>query len=110
MIYDFERDSGNLYKIEAENKIYRLLMEIAIAHFEEGKALSVVYLLDENDQVVCKVSYPFSYQFKCRREGFDVVEEMLNELAEEAKKVTKIDLLETFKEIRKEMKSAQTRT
>jgi hypothetical protein len=35
------------------------------------------------------------------REGFNVVEKMLEELAGEAKEKANFDLLETFKEIRK---------
>jgi len=40
---------------------------------------------------------------KASQGGFDVVEDMLKELAAEAKKTIRIDLTETFKEIRRMM-------
>ncbi len=111
MIYDFGRVLGNLYAIEADGKIYGLKLEIAIVHLEEGKALSYVYLLDENEKVICKVPKPFASLVKFSREGFDIVENMLDELAEEAKKMINVDLFDTFREIRKDIKGHQiTRT
>ncbi len=71
MVYEFGRLPGGLYAIEAEGKFFGLKLEIAIVHFEEGKALSCVYLLDENGMTVCKVSKPFASLVKFYREGFE---------------------------------------
>lgn len=111
MIYDFGRVTGSLYAIQAGGKILALKLEIAVVHLEEGKALSYVYLLDENEKIICKVPKPFASLIKFSRKRFDIVENMLDELAEEAKKTIGVDLFDTFKEIRKDIKEHQkTRT
>jgi len=110
MLYDFERLFGNLYAIKVEDKVYGVVSEITIANIEHGQALSYIYLLDEKENVICKVRDPFGDVLKAFRKGIDVVDHMFAQLASEAKEITKIDFLNTFKAIRQDMKQSRTRT
>ncbi len=110
MLYDFERFLGDLYAIQVEDKVYGVVSKITFANIEHGQAISYIYLLDEKENVVCKVGKPFGGVLKAFREGIDVVDNMLGQLASEAKKITKIDFVNTFKAIRQDMKQGRART
>ena len=105
MIYPFDKLMGNLYAIDVDGKVYRLLMEMSVGHIaEDGRVLSEVYLLDYEEKIICGASMSFGEAFKSFKAGADPLEGMLLMLADEASKNVNIDLLETFKAIRKDIK------
>lgn len=110
MLYDFERLFCNLYAIQVEDKVYGVVSEITIANIERGQPLSYIYLLDEKENIICKVGNPFGDVLKAFREGIDIVDHMLTQLASEANEITRIDFLNTFKAIRQDMKQSRVKT
>lgn len=110
MVYDFNSIRDNFYAIKVEDKVYGVLLELATPVSEREEAKSYIYLLDEEEKVICKVGSSYSQMLKASSKGTDVVELSLESLASEAKKITKIDFIDTFKAIRKDMKQNQDRT
>ena len=110
MLYAFKKLFGNLYAIQVEKKVYGVVLEYTIANIERGQAISYIYLLDENEQVIYKVGKRFGGVLKAFGEGIDVVDDMLSQLASEAKKITTIDFVNTFKAIGQDMKQGRART
>jgi hypothetical protein len=102
MLYVFEETFDNFYTIYTETKYYGLLLKIGVVEGKEG--MSSIFLLDENDAMVCKMEFPFSYLTKLYNKPVDVVEHILEEFAEMVQKEKKLDFGATFRKIRKHMK------
>ena len=105
MIYPFDKLMNNLFAIEINGRVYGLLMEMSVAHItEQGKVLSEVYLLDEDEIIISRASMSFSETFKSFKAGGDPLENLLVMLADKASKTLNVNLQDTFKEIKKELK------
>lgn len=100
MIHNFKR-AGNLYAIDVEGKPYGLLLEVLTPDVSTGQVH--VYLLDETGKVLHQVARPFGFVLKSLRNGIDVLEDMLKELAEAAKQEG-INLEQTFIEIQNDVR------
>ncbi len=96
MLYSFEKregNNGNFYIIFVDGKIFTLAALVLTAPDSE------VSLFDENDNEICRVSYPLSSAVQ-----LDAAEYMLKELSDLAIRATGIDFSETFRKIREDMK------
>ena len=82
-------------------KVYGLVLS-AITPGLVSKQVDL-YLIDENENVIGRVSRPFGFMLKASQEGSDAVMSMLEDLAAQARNEN-LNLLDTFKEISIDMK------
>jgi len=100
MSYNFQR-AGNLYAIDVDGKSFGLLLEMLTPDVSNGQVH--VYLLNETGEVLHEVARPFGFVLKSLRNGIDVLEDMLKELADIAKNEG-VNLEQTFIEIQKDVR------
>ena len=97
MVYEFRKEAmdytGDVYTIDADKKTY-LLVRSSIPELKGNKLRWVIYLTDEKGNVLCDASAPFGFaRFN------DVTEELLDLLADKAKKKIGVDFSGTFMDI-----------
>lgn len=97
MVYEFRKEemdcTGDVYTIEVDDTTYLLVLS-PIPGLKANKLRWVIYLTDKKGNVLSDSSAPFgSASFK------KVIEELLNRLANKAKKKIGIDFSDTFMDI-----------
>ena len=101
MVYQYHRINENIYSISVDRKVYGLVLTaLTPGHVSEQVDM---YLIDENENVIGRVSRPFGFMVKASQEGSDAVMSMLEDLDAQTKNEN-LNLLETFKEISIDMK------
>ena len=101
MVYEFHRIKENIYTILVDRKAYGLVLSALTPGLVSNQV--VIYLIDDNENVIGRVSRPFGFMLKASQEGSDAVTSMLEDLDAQVRNEN-LNLLETFKEISIDMK------
>jgi len=97
MVYEFRKEemdyTGDVYMIDVDKTTY-LLVRSSIPALKGNKLRWVIYLTDEKGNVLCDASASFGLA-----RYNNVTEELLNRLANKAKKKIGVDFSDTFMDI-----------